>query len=211
MTFYLFISKCDDFNIFRELFALQVWLRSWSKRLRRARPSAPTSCAWRTTRTWSRSRRWTRRRGRRRTASARTSTRCSRILATSPRTTRASFRRWPKKKKLECSIFLSCSAHLEGLLSRKCLHMCFIGFSQKVCENYSEGVIFRISLQIWRSKRFWTKKVIFVMYQNWPTKKMPSQNIRENERGSQFAKNRVNKLSRYGKLLQIAKVWFSSS
>ena len=78
---------------------LQVWLRSWSRRLRRARQSAPTSCASRTTRTWSRSRRWTRRRGRRRTAWARTSTRCSRILATSPRTTRASFRRWPKIKK----------------------------------------------------------------------------------------------------------------
>ena len=93
----LSISKCDDFNILRELF--QVWLRSWSRRLRKARQSAPTSCASRTTRTWSRSRRWTRRRGRRRTAWARTSTRCSRILATSPRTTRASFRRWPMIKK----------------------------------------------------------------------------------------------------------------
>ena len=34
-----------------------------------------------------------------------------------------------RKKKLEYSIFLSCSANLEGLLSRKCMHMCFMGYS----------------------------------------------------------------------------------
>ena len=33
------------------------------------------------------------------------------------------------KKNLSVQFLLSCSAHLEGLLSRKCQHMCFIGYS----------------------------------------------------------------------------------
>ena len=34
-----------------------------------------------------------------------------------------------KTKNSGIQFFLSCSAHLEGLLSRKCHHMCFIGYS----------------------------------------------------------------------------------